>query len=145
MPLTNPSPERIAELLRAARTIAVLGLSDNPQRPSYGVAQALRDYGYRIIPVNPALAVWEGLRAIPDLDHLPDVLGPDERVDIIDVFRQPEHVDAIVDDCIRLKLPVLWLQFGVVNEAAAQRAVAAGITVVMDRCMKMERMRLERR
>jgi predicted CoA-binding protein len=76
---------------------------------------------------------------------LPDVLGPDERVDIIDVFRQPEHVDAIVDDCIRLKLPVLWLQFGVVNEAAAQRAVAAGITVVMDRCMKMERMRLERR
>lgn len=145
MPFANPSPERIAALLRAARTVAVLGLSDNPRRPSYGVAQALHDYGYRIVPVNPALAVWEGLRAIPDLDRLPDVLGPDERADIVDVFRRPEHVDAIVDDCIRLKLPVLWLQLGVVNETAAQRAVAAGITVVMDRCIEVERMRLEQR
>lgn len=145
MPFTNPSPERIAALLRAARTVAVLGLSDNPQRPSYDVAHALLEYRYRIIPVNPALAVWEGLRAVPDLERLSDVLGPGERVDIVDVFRRSEHVDAIVDACIRLELPVLWLQLGVVNEAAAQRAVAAGITVVMDRCMKTERMRLERR
>jgi predicted CoA-binding protein len=143
MTFANPAPDAIQTLLRKARTIAVVGLSDNPQRPSYEVASALRDYGYRIIPVNPSLAVWEGIRAVPDLDHLGDVLGAGEQVDIVDVFRQPQHVAQIVADCIRLELPALWLQLGVVDVAAAQRAVDAGIAVVMDRCIKVERMRME--
>ncbi|HWK72722.1 MAG TPA: CoA-binding protein [Povalibacter sp.] len=143
MAFTNPSQSAIQSLLRSAHTIAVVGLSDNPNRPSYGVASTLLDYGYRIIPVNPALAVWEGIRAVPDLDHLSEVLGPGEQVDIVDVFRQPQHVSGLVDDCIRLKLPALWLQLDVVDEAAAQRAVDAGITVVMDKCLKVERMRID--
>ena len=142
MPFTNPSTAAIHELLRRARTIAVVGLSDNPDRPSHEVATALLAHGYRVIPVNPGLAEWQGIRAVPDLDHLSEVLAPGEQVDIVDVFRRPEHVAAIVDDCIRLKLPALWLQLGIVDEAAAQRAVAAGITVIMNRCMKVERDRM---
>ncbi len=142
MSFSNPPAAEIARLLREARIIAVVGLSDNPQRPSYDVASALLDYGYRIIPVNPALAVWEGIRAISDLDHLSQVLGPGEQVDIIDVFRQPQHVAGIVDDCVRLQLPALWLQEGVIDAAAAQRAQAAGMHVVMDKCIKVERMRM---
>jgi predicted CoA-binding protein len=142
MPFANPDQSEIVRLLREARTIAVVGLSDNPQRDSYQVAATLLDYGYRIIPVNPRLAVWEGMRAIPDLDHLSEVLGPGEQVDIVDVFRQPQYVSEVVDDCIRLQLPAIWLQLGVVDEGAAQRAQDAGLTVVMDRCMKIERMRL---
>jgi predicted CoA-binding protein len=142
MSFSNPPAAEIARLLREARIIAVVGLSDNPQRPSYDVASALLDYGYRIIPVNPALAVWEGIRAIPDLDHLTQVLGPGEQVDIVDVFRQPRYVASIVDDCVRLQLPALWLQEGVIDEVAAQRAQAAGMHVVMDKCMKVERMRM---
>lgn len=142
MAFTNPAPEAVRTLLQQARTIAVVGLSDNPQRPSYGVASVLRDYGYRIIPVNPALAVWEGIRAVPDLDQVSDMLGADEQVDIVDVFRQPQHVGPLIEDCIRLKVPAVWLQMGVVDAAAAQRAVDAGLTVVMDRCIKVERMRI---
>jgi predicted CoA-binding protein len=137
MAFTNPDQAEITRLLREARTIAVVGLSDNPQRASYEVAATLLDYGYRIIPVNPTLAVWEGIRAIADLDHLNDVLSP-----VVDVFRQPQHVAEVIDDCIRLQLPVVWLQLGVVDEAAAQRAKDAGLTVVMDRCMKIERTKL---
>jgi len=139
---TNLSTERIQSLLREAHTIAVVGLSDNPQRPSYEVATALAQHGYRIVPVNPALTAWKDIRAVPDLDHLSDVLAPGEHVDIVDVFRQPQYADAIVDACIRLKLPTVWLQLGVINAAAAQRALEAGITVVMDKCMKVERMRM---
>lgn len=135
----NPSRAAIAALLRTARTIAVLGLSAARDRPSYGVARALQQFGYRIIPVNPALRTWEGLPAIPDLEHLPDVLGPGESVDIVDVFRQPRHVDAIVTSCLKLKLPALWLQLGVVDEAAALRAQAGGMVVVMDKCLYVER------
>lgn len=141
MPFSNPSNDSIASLLSSARTIAVVGLSDNPRRPSYDVAAAMLDFGYRIVPVNPALAVWEGIRAVPDLDHVADALGPHERIDIVNVFRRSEHVAAIVADCIRLQVPALWLQIGVIDAAAAERAQAAGITVVMDRCIKVERMR----
>jgi len=142
MAFANPSPAAIAALLHSARVIAVVGLSDNPHRPSYEVAATLLDYGYRIIPVNPALSVWEGIRAVPDLDHVADVLSPGEHVDIVDVFRQPQHVDDLVADCLRLRFPALWLQLGVINDAAAERAVAGGMTVVMDKCIKVERMRL---
>ena len=142
MPFSNPPTDAIESLLRTARIVAVVGLSDNPNRPSYEVASAMLDYGYRIIPVNPGLTVWEGVRAVPSLDHLGDVLSPGERVDIVNVFRQPQHVAEAVDDCIRLQLPALWLQLGVVDEAAAERAVNAGMTVVMNKCIKVERMKM---
>jgi len=139
MPFHNPPTGDIAKLLRSARTIAVVGLSDSPARPSFGVALAMQRYGYRIIPVNPALKAWQGIPAIPDLGHLGSVLRPGDKVDIVDVFRQPSHVDAIVDQCLALGLPALWLQLGVVNEPAAQRARDGGMTVVMDRCIYVDR------
>ena len=143
MRFSNPTHEEVAGVLRGARNIAVVGLSDNPHRPSYEVADTLKDYGYRIIPVNPGLAVWEGIRAVPDLDHVAEVLGPEEHLDIVDVFRRPQYVSDLVDVCIRLKVPVLWLQVGVIDDEAAERAANAGIRVVMDKCIKLERMRLD--
>jgi uncharacterized protein len=135
----NPSSDEIESLLRGARTIAVVGLSADASRPSFGVAAAMQRFGYRVIPVTPTAPQVLGERSVPDLDHLGDVLAPGETVDIVDVFRRPEHVAAIVDDCIRLGLPALWLQDGVVDAAAAARARAAGIRVVMDRCIFRDR------
>jgi uncharacterized protein len=135
----NPSAAEIAMRLRAARIIAIVGLSADRTRPSHGVARALQRFGYRIIPVNPNEESILGEPAVASLEQLSEVLGPDERVDIVDVFRRPVHVAGIVDDCIRLKLPALWLQEGVVDEAAAGRAVRAGIFTVMDRCLFKER------
>lgn len=139
----NPDHTRIEALLRSARTIAVVGLSTDSSRPSHSVARRLQKFGYRIIPVTPAADSILGERAVPDLDHLQDVLGPGQKVDLVEVFRRPEHVAAIVDDCIRLELPALWLQDGVVDEAAATRAQAAGIFTVMDRCLYRDRAALE--
>ncbi len=139
MSFRNPAPAEIESLLRGARTIAVVGLSADASRPSHGVSAAMQRFGYRVIPVTPSATQVLGERAVPDLDHLPDVLAPGERVDIVDVFRRPEHVAAIVDDCIRLQLPALWLQDGVVDADAALRAQAAGIRVVMDRCIFRDR------
>jgi predicted CoA-binding protein len=136
---TNPSSEQISQLLQSARVVAVVGLSADPTRPSYRVASALQHFGYRIIPVTPTASEVLGERSVPDLAHLPDVLRPGERVDIVDVFRRPEHVAAIVDECIRLKLPAVWLQDGVIDEAAAERARAAGLFTVMDRCIYRDR------
>jgi predicted CoA-binding protein len=106
------------------------------------VARALKQFGYRIIPVTPMAPEILGERAVPDLDHLARALAPGERVDIVDVFRRPEHVAAIVDDCIRLRLAALWLQDGVIDELAAERARAAGIFTVMDRCLFRDRSQL---
>jgi len=131
----NPPADEIAQLLRAAHTIAVVGLSADRTRPSHGVARALQRFGYRIIPVTPFAETILGEPAVASLDQLPQVLGRGERVDIVDVFRRPEHVAGIVTDCIRLKLAALWLQEGVVDQAAAERAVQAGIFTVMDRCL----------
>lgn len=142
MTFQNPSPAQIAELLTQARTIAVVGLSDDPMRPSYDVAEALAGYGYRIIPVNPALTAWQGIPAVPTLEAAVAALKAGEQIDIVDVFRQPQHIAGIVDDCLRLKLPALWLQLGVVDETAALRAQSGGTTVVMDKCIKVERMRM---
>src|ERR1700726_3936923 len=100
---TNPPDAAIAQLLRSARTIAVVGLSADATRPSHGVAKALQRFGYRIIPVTPSAESVLGEPAVPSLEQLPEVLGRDERVDIVDVFRRPEHVAAIVDQCIRLQ------------------------------------------
>ena len=126
---TNPSDEDIRALLQRVKTIAVVGLSASPGRPSHGVARALQGFGYRIIPVNPTLTEVLGETAYPSLHALP------EPVDLVDVFRESSHVAGIVDDCIALKLPALWLQDGVMDAAAALRARAAGLTVVMDRCI----------
>jgi uncharacterized protein len=135
----NPSMDEIAALLRSAHTIAVVGLSPDPTRPSHGVARALQRFGYRIIPVTPAAESILGEPAVPALEQLPAVLGAGERVDIVDVFRRPAHIAAIVDECIRLKMPALWLQDGVIDTAAAERARAAGIFTVMDRCLYRDR------
>jgi predicted CoA-binding protein len=135
----NPPAEKIAELLRSVRIIAIVGLSADPSKPSNRVAKQLQGFGYRIIPVTPAGGSILGEQAVPDLEHLPDVLQPGERIDAVDVFRRPEHVAAIVDECIRLGLPAIWLQDGVIDEAAAEKAVRAGIFTVMDRCMFRDR------
>ena len=131
----NPRAEEIAQLLRSAHTIAVVGLSPDHTRPSHGVARAMQRFGYRIIPVTPAAESILGEPAVPSLDRLPEVLSGDQRVDIVDVFRRPQYVAGIVSDCIRLKLPALWLQEGVIDEPAAERAVQAGIFTVMGRCL----------
>jgi uncharacterized protein len=135
----NPAPEQIAALLTAARTIAIVGLSADPARASHRVARGLKRFGYRIIPVTPVAQEILGERAVPDLGSLSDVLAPEERADIVDVFRRPEHVAAIVEDCIRLHLPALWLQDGVIDDAAALRARTAGLFTVMDRCLYRDR------
>lgn len=129
MNFTNPSPEEICRVLRGSHVVAVIGLSPNPARPSFNVAKALQQFGHRIIPVRPLVDLVLGEKAYPDLESLPEI------PDIVDVFRAPEHVPAIVDSCIRLGIKALWLQDGVIHEEAALRAQQAGITVVMDRCM----------
>lgn len=136
---TNPTAGEIAQLLRTARIIAVVGLSADPSRPSHSVAAALKRFGYRIIPVTPAADAVLGEKAVPALSDLPKVLAAGERVDIVDVFRRPEFVAGIVAECIELKVPALWLQDGVIDEAAAERARQAGIFTVMDRCLYRDR------
>ena len=122
----------IHELLSRAKTIAVVGLSDSPMRPSHGVSAYMQAQGYRIIPVNPQIPEALGEKAYPSLLDVP------EKIDVVDVFRRPEFVDEIVDQAIQLKVPALWLQEDVINERAAERARAAGIFVVMDRCILKE-------
>ena len=132
MPLTRD--EDIAELLTNARTIAMIGASDRPDRASYGVMKFLQDHGYRVIPVNPQITgehvhgefVWRELSQIG------------EPIDIVDIFRRPEAAGEAVDEAIAAGAKAVWLQLGVINEDAAARAEAAGIKVVMDRCPKIE-------
>lgn len=125
----NPPLADILALLKRCKRIAVVGLSPRPNRPSHGVARALQTYGYTIVPVRPAVESVLGEPAFPDLYAVPG------QVDLVDVFRAPQYVDAIVDACIELHIPAIWLQDGVINEPAALRAQAAGMTVVMDRCI----------
>lgn len=135
----NPSTQDIARVLRAAQLIAIVGLSADPTRPSHGVARALQRFGYRIIPVNPSVESVLGEPAVASLERLPELLGRDERIDIVDVFRRSEHVAGIVEDCIRLRVAALWLQEGVIDFRAAERAAQAGIFTVMDRCLFKDR------
>lgn len=122
----------IAELLRTAKNIAVVGLSDSPLRPSYGVATYMQSQGYRIIPVNPTLQSVLGEKAYASLSEVP------ERIDIVDVFRRSEFVPPIIEEAIRLKVPAIWLQEGVVHEEAAASARDHGIFVIMDKCILKE-------
>lgn len=127
--------DQIAELLRKARTIAVVGLSSSPLRASHGVAAYLQSQGYRIIPVNPRISEALGEQAYPTLLDVP---GP---IDIVDIFRRPEFVPGIVDQAIQRRVPAIWMQETVVHEQAAEKARQAGIFVVMDRCLLKEHRR----
>jgi uncharacterized protein len=129
MNFTNPDLNEICRIMHAVRNIAVVGLSANQNRPSYRVASAMQGLGYRIIPVRPKVVEVLGETAYANLASVP------YHIDLIDVFRAPEHVPGIVDESIALGIKYLWLQDGVIHEEAAQRAQAAGITVVMDRCI----------
>jgi len=119
-------------LLRESKVIAVVGLSPNPERPSYLVAGYLKEKGYAIVPVNPGCAEILGAKCYPSLSTVP---GP---VDIVDIFRASEYVGPIVEEAIGKKARAVWMQLGVVNEKAAARAAAAGLTVVMDKCIMQE-------
>ena len=130
-------PETIRGILENTRTIAVVGLSDKPDRASFGVSRYMQRQGYRIVPVNPNLSQVLGETAYPALDDAAAAVG---KIDLVDVFRAPEFVPEIVKDVIRLKIPSLWLQQGVCHEEAAHRAQEAGIRVVMDRCIFQEHM-----
>ncbi len=124
----------IQQLLREAKVIAVVGLSDKPERPSYDVAGYLMAHGYRVIPVNPMMGEWKGLKAYPSLKDIPD----DVKVDVVDIFRKSEDVPPIVEEAIGIGARAVWMQLGIVNEEAAGKARKAGLFVVMDRCMKIE-------
>ena len=133
IPVADPDP--IAELLKKARTIAVVGLSNNPLRASHGVSAYMQSHGYRIVPVNPNIKGALGEKAHSTLLDVPG------KIDIVNVFRRQEFVDEIVDQAIQLKLPAIWMQEQVVNEKAAEKARKAGIFVVMDECILQEHMR----
>jgi len=133
----NPDDAALRALLTSVKTIAVVGLSPQGERPSYRVAQAMQRYGYRIVPVRPKIDEVLGEKAYPSLADIPF------KVDLVDVFRAAEHVPAIVEQALALHLPAIWIQEGIVHNAAAQRAQAGGMTVVMDRCLLKETIRLE--
>jgi predicted CoA-binding protein len=129
---SSPQSDPVTELLRHARTIAVVGLSNDPLRPSHGVSAYMQSQGYRIIPVNPRIESSLGERAYASL------LEVREKIDIVNVFRRPEFVEEIVEQAIQLKVPAIWMQEDVVHEKAAKKARRAGIFVVMDRCILKE-------
>ena len=122
----------IYDLLKRAKTIAVVGLSNSPLRPSHGVALYLQQHGYRIIPVNPTIDSALGEKAYPSLEAVK------EKIDIVDIFRRSEFVPEIVDEAIRLKLPAVWMQEEVVSQPAYDKAKKAGLFVIMDRCILKE-------
>jgi uncharacterized protein len=130
--MAQPIEDPITELLRRSKTIAVVGLSNSPLRPSHGVSAYMQSQGYRIIPVNPNIKGALGEKAYASLLDVP------ERIDLVNVFRRPEHVDEIVGQAIQLKIPAIWMQEGVINERAAQKACEAGIFVAMDLCILKE-------
>ena len=127
---SNSDP--IGEVLSRAKTIAVVGLSNNPWRASHGVSAYMQAQGYKIIPVNPSITEALGETAYPSLLDVP------EKVDIVNIFRRPEYVEAIVDQAIQLKIPAVWMQQEVINEAAAAKARQAGMFVAMDLCILKE-------
>jgi predicted CoA-binding protein len=129
--MKKPKINELRQILSTTRTIAVVGLSDKPDRPSHAVASYLQKQGYRIIPVNPNLTEVLGEKAYPSVRDIP---GP---VEVVDIFRRAEEVPPIVEDAIAKGARVVWMQLGIVNESAAARAEAAGLQVVMDTCMEV--------
>lgn len=129
--------DRITEVLKTAKTIAVVGLTDSPLRPSYGVSHYMRSQGYRIIPVNPNITDWEGETAYASLLDIP------EKVDIVNVFRRSEAVPEVVEQALQIKAPMIWMQEGVIHEEVAEKARQAGVFVVMDCCILKEHRKRE--
>ncbi|HUW27134.1 MAG TPA: CoA-binding protein [Sulfuriferula sp.] len=125
----NPGPAVIKALLQRARSIAVVGLSPQPRRPSYSVARRMQQFGYRVVPVRPMVEEVLGEKAYASLTEVPFP------VDMVNVFRAAEHVPQLVEECIQIGCPAIWIQQGIVNEEAAQCANQAGLIVVMDRCI----------
>jgi predicted CoA-binding protein len=128
-----------AKILNEYRNVAVVGLSPKPERPSYRVASYLAEQGYNIIPVNPKAKEILGKTSYPDLSSIP------EAVEVVDIFRRPEEVMPIVEEAIKIGAKAVWMQEGIINEAAAARAREAGLAVVMDKCMLKEHQRLARK
>jgi uncharacterized protein len=127
-----PQSDPISELLKRSKAIAVVGLSSNPLRPSYGVSAYMQTHGYRVIPVNPQIEECLGEKAYASLLEVP------EKIDIVNIFRRPEFVEEVVDQAIQLKVPAIWMQEDVIHERAAEKARKAGLFVVMDRCILKE-------
>jgi predicted CoA-binding protein len=136
MVFQNPDPEAIRALLKSVKNIAVVGFSPRPSRPSHNISRQLQRFGYRIIPVRPAIPEGLGEKAYRDLAAVPD------RIDLVNLFRNGKYAPETVDECLRLGVKNLWMQEGCVNEAAAEHARAAGMTVVMDRCILRDFTRL---
>src|SRR3990167_2118410 len=131
---------QIKSILKTSKTIAVVGLSDKPERDSYIVAEYLRNVGYSIIPINPNISEWNDIKTYASLLAIPR----DIKIDIVDIFRRSEFVEEIVDQVLQMKNKprVIWLQLGIENEKAAQKAQAAGILVIQNRCIKIQRSKL---
>src|SRR6202030_317382 len=129
---SSPEADAIADLLKRSKTIAVVGLSNSPFRPSHGVSAYMQTSGYHIIPVNPKSKGSLGEMAYASLLDVP------EKIDIVNIFRRPEFVEEVVDQAIRLRVPAIWMQEEVINEKAAEKARQAGIFVIMDRCILKE-------
>ena len=129
----------IREILRKSKRIAVIGISDKPDRASYQVASYLLENGYEIIPVNPNIKEWKGIQAYASLSEV------EKEVDIVDIFRRGEFIPDIIDEAITLGASVIWMQLGIVDEKSAKIAKNAGLTVVMDKCIKIEHKRLSQK
>lgn len=132
MSFENPPRDRIKEILENTKTVAVVGLSDNPERTSYAVSEAMQKRGYRIIPVNPNADKILGEKSFASLSDI------QEPIDIVNVFRRSEHIVPIAEEAVKVKAKVLWLQQGIMNDEAAEIALNGDLEVIMDRCIKVE-------
>ncbi|HEV8702538.1 MAG TPA: CoA-binding protein [Candidatus Polarisedimenticolia bacterium] len=139
IPRANPTPEEIRDILQGARRIAVVGHSDDPGRDSHRVGRYLASQGYEVFAVNP------NARSSPDLKFYPDLASVPGPIDIVDIFRRPGAIPAIVDEAIRLGAKTVWMQLGLADNAAAEKARAAGLRVVMSRCIMQDHRALEAR
>jgi predicted CoA-binding protein len=136
LPGFNPTENEIRDILEKYKTVAVVGLSDKPERDSHSVAKYLKEHGYTIIPVNPARSEILGEKSYPDLMSIP------QPVDIVDIFRKTEAIPAIVDEAIKIKAKVVWMQLGLAHEESARKAREAGLAAVQSKCMKVEHAKL---
>ena len=132
LPQSNPAENEIRHILEDYKTIAIVGLSDKPERDSYEVAEYLKEHGYTVIPVNPAKSEILGEKSYPDLSSIP------RPVEIVDIFRKVEAIPGIVDEAIKIKAKVVWMQLGLAHNESAQNARAAGLSVVQSKCIKVE-------